>query len=159
MMTVPGPRQTAVSSPRSSGPAVAAILPSRTASVVTGGASPARVCTVRATMMRSAAWPAMSAPSSASHRQLPAGRRRNTSVLPLAPERTRQRVLRLRGDAVDHVGGGPHAGDEVDGLAGPYRPRQLAAGHAAPVPGLPLGVRVELRRPVPPGVVKRVVKG
>jgi C-terminal processing protease CtpA/Prc len=42
------------------------------------------------------------------------------------------------------------AGDEVDGLAGPYRRRQFAAGHAAPEAGLRLGARVELVFPAPP---------
>ena len=52
--TVPGPRQAASRSPRSSGPADAAIMPSRMASAATGAAPAAIACTVPGATMRSA---------------------------------------------------------------------------------------------------------
>jgi hypothetical protein len=48
---------------REAGGTIPAAQSPRTASVVTAGASPASVCTVRATTMRSAAWSVISAPS------------------------------------------------------------------------------------------------
>src|ERR1700722_5462482 len=80
--------------------------------------------------------------------------------LPLAAERLGEGFLGLRGEGGDQLGGGLHAGDEVDALAGPYRqPWQLTVGPAAPVVGLRLAAGVKLVFPALPRVVERVPQG
>ena len=76
-----------------------------------------------------------------------------------APARPGQRVLGLRREDADEIGGGRQVADEINGLASPHRRAQLASRHPILIRPPGIGVRGEFSFPAAPLIENRVTEG